>query len=304
VFIAHLPAGWLATSALLRGRAPAPPARRRLLALGLLASVLPDFDLVWFFLVDERRHVHHAYLTHKPGAWLLALAAAALVMRMMRASRTAWLALAVFGANVMLHLVLDTTAGGIRWLWPATEAEFALSHPSARYSPWYLNFVLHWTFALEVAITLAGEASLGVQRREARRVSEATSRAGPCGYEVNGRPWAKIADFFGGIVRSGGVWAQPMLDLVEQIARSRHADHLFAITSMHTLLVADRTPFTTGCEVLRIDYDVDRSEFRLEYVEQPHVHTRWRKRCPPAEAFGALEHLARMKGWIAPGEPA
>lgn len=165
MFIAHLPAGWLATSALLRGRGVGPRAHRRLVALGLVASVLPDFDLAWFFLVDERRHVHHAYLTHKPGAWLLALAAAALVMRMMRASRTAWLALAVFGANVMLHLVLDTTAGGIRWLWPATEAEFSLSHPSARYTPWYLNFVLHWTFALEVAIALAAAASLAARRR-------------------------------------------------------------------------------------------------------------------------------------------
>ena len=84
---------------------------------------------------------------------------------MLRASRTAWLALAVFGANVMLHLVLDTTAGGIRWLWPASEAEFALSQPSARYTPWYLNFVLHWTFALEVAITLAALVSLARRRR-------------------------------------------------------------------------------------------------------------------------------------------
>ena len=164
MFIAHLPAGWLATSVLLRGRGHAPRTRRRLLALGLLASVLPDFDLAWFYLVDEQRQVHHAYLTHKPGAWLIALAATALVMRMMRASRAAWLALSVFGANVMLHLVLDTTAGGIRWLWPATEAEFALSHPTARHSPWYLNFVLHWTFALEIAIALAAAVQLAAHR--------------------------------------------------------------------------------------------------------------------------------------------
>lgn len=169
MFIAHLPAGWLATTALLRGRSVAPRTRRRLMALGLLASVLPDFDLAWFYLVDDQRHVHHAYLTHKPGAWLIALAAAALVMRMRRASRTAWLALAVFGVNVMLHLVLDTTAGGIRWLWPASEAELALSHPAARYEPWYLNFVLHWTFALEVAITAAAVVTAAARRGELAR---------------------------------------------------------------------------------------------------------------------------------------
>lgn len=165
MFIAHLPAGWLATNALLRRRAVDARTHARLIALGLLASVLPDFDLAWFFWVDDQRHVHHAYLTHKPGAWLIALGAAALVLRMRGAGRAAWLALAVFGANVMLHLVLDSTAGGIRWLWPASEAEFALSHPPALYQPWYLNFVLHWTFALEVLITAAALASLWMRRR-------------------------------------------------------------------------------------------------------------------------------------------
>lgn len=155
MFIAHLPAGWLATTALLRRRAADPPPRRRLMALGLIAAVLPDLDLLWFYLVDGRRQVHHAYVTHKPFAWLFALAAAALVMWMLRAGRAAWLALAVLGANVMLHLVLDTTAGGIRWAWPASEAEFALSHVTARHEPWYLNFVLHWTFGLELAVAAA-----------------------------------------------------------------------------------------------------------------------------------------------------
>ena len=85
--------------------------------------------------------------------------------RQRRAGRTAWLALAVFGTNVMLHLVLDSTAGGIRWLWPASEAEFALAHPTARHQPWYLNFVLHWTFALELLITAAAAASLWMRHR-------------------------------------------------------------------------------------------------------------------------------------------
>jgi hypothetical protein len=131
-------------------------------------------------------------------------------------------------------------------------------------------------------------------------VSRSGSAAGPCGYPVNAHPWPEIADFFRGIVQSGGGWAQPLVDLVEQVAASPHAAGLHAITSMHTLLVAGGNPFLTGCEVLRIDYDADRGEFRFEYVEQPHVHTRWSKHCPPEEAFGALEHLARMKGWLAP----
>jgi hypothetical protein len=42
MFIGHLPAGYLATRLLLRGRDLPRPAGRRLMALGLAASVLPD----------------------------------------------------------------------------------------------------------------------------------------------------------------------------------------------------------------------------------------------------------------------
>ena len=153
MFIGHLPAGYLATAALL-GRAPRPE-RRGLLLIGLAASVLPDLDLLYFYFVDDRRQVHHAYLPHLPLACMAALGAAALVLWLVRARRTAWLALAVFGVNVMLHLLLDTTAGGIRWLWPFSHEEFALGTVRARYEPWFLNFVLHWTFALEVALVAA-----------------------------------------------------------------------------------------------------------------------------------------------------
>jgi inner membrane protein len=123
-----------------------------LLWLGLAASVLPDLDLLWFYLVDARRHVHHSYVPHLPGFWLVILAAAAAVLALRRAGRAAWLALAVFGSNVLGHLLLDTVAGGIRWLWPATDTEFVLVAVEPRYQPWYLNFLLHWTFALELAL--------------------------------------------------------------------------------------------------------------------------------------------------------
>ena len=155
MFIAHLPAGYLATRLILHRQPAPPPVRRRLLALGMIASVLPDLDLLWFYFVDHRRQVHHAYLQHLPLAWIPLVAAAALVLWMRRAHRTAWLAMLIVAANILLHLVLDTTAGGIRWLWPFTNAEFAMSHVEARHQAWYLNFVFHWTFVLEVAILAA-----------------------------------------------------------------------------------------------------------------------------------------------------
>jgi hypothetical protein len=118
------------------------------------------------------------------------------------------------------------------------------------------------------------------------------------GAEVTAHPWPEIAAFFRWLVDGGSEWARPMLELVERIAASPHADHLFAIRAMHTLIVAGTNPFRRGCEALRIDYDARQEEFRFEYVEQPFTERRWRKRCPSPEAFGTLEHLARMKGWI------
>lgn len=125
------------------------------MALGVAASVLPDLDLLWFYFVSDRSVVHHAYPPHLPLFWIAVLAAAALVLRLRGARRTAWLALIVFGANVLLHQVLDTAAGGIRWLWPFSDAELVMAHVTARHPAWYLNFVLHWTFALELAIVAA-----------------------------------------------------------------------------------------------------------------------------------------------------
>jgi inner membrane protein len=126
VFIGHLPAGWLATSWLLRPERVDARTRRRLLAWGLAASVLPDLDLLRFYLVSDRREVHHAFLPHLPLAWVPALAAAALALWAARAGRPAWLALAVAAVNVALHLVLDR--------WPAASAG---SGRSPRPSSWW-----------------------------------------------------------------------------------------------------------------------------------------------------------------------
>jgi inner membrane protein len=137
------------------------------MAVGLIAAVLPDLDLIWFFLVDHRRHVHHGYLPHLPVAWVVTLALAAAVAGALRVGRTGWLLLGVFSANVMLHLVLDTTAGGVEWLWPWSDRELVMTEVPARYHPWYLNFLLHWTFALEITVLAA--AALVWWRRRSRR---------------------------------------------------------------------------------------------------------------------------------------
>ena len=170
MFIAHLPAGWLLTTAIVDRALPDEGARtrRRVVTAGAVASVLPDADLLWFYLVSDRREVHHAYWPHLPAAWLAIGVGATLALLARRASRPAWLALGVVLANLALHLVLDTTAGGIRWTWPASVHEYRLATVPARVRPWWLNFVLHWTFALELAIVAV--AAVTWRRRASRRM--------------------------------------------------------------------------------------------------------------------------------------
>ncbi|HEX8213828.1 MAG TPA: metal-dependent hydrolase [Longimicrobium sp.] len=100
-------------------------------------------------------HLPAGYLATTPLLGRSAPRELVVVLAVLRARRTAWLALAILGINVLLHLVLDTVAGGIRWLSPFSDVELALTTVRARYDPWVLNFVLHRTFALELALVVA-----------------------------------------------------------------------------------------------------------------------------------------------------
>lgn len=148
MFIAHLPAGYLLTSAIQTG---ARDKSLSLLATGLVASVLPDIDLFWFYLIDNRQYLHRSYITHAPAFWI-GLAAVAFIAA--RIFRLAWapLYIGVALANLMLHMMLDSVTGGLRWLWPVSNTEFGLFHIPSVYGWWVWNFVFHWTFLLEVAV--------------------------------------------------------------------------------------------------------------------------------------------------------
>ena len=149
MFVGHLPAGLLLADAALRGRS-APT--RLWWGAAALGSVCPDFDLVWFYLVDGRRALHHEYWTHIPFVWLCL------------APLFLWHALGrLFLAAVVSHLVLDTMVGGILWAWPWNNRSFALFSVPALHGWWVWNFLIHWTFLVE--ITLVVWAVLQLRRR-------------------------------------------------------------------------------------------------------------------------------------------
>ena len=167
MFIAHLPAGYLATRGLAR-RLEVPPAQRgRLLAFGLVCSVLPDADLLWFYLIDNRQTEHHHYVTHWPLTWVaLAVLAAALPWGAKRGAAHAFILTGL--ACLLLHMALDSFAASIFWLRPFSDLHLNAVTVPARFDWWVWNFVLHWTFAAEIAICLA---AIIVAARHGRRTA-------------------------------------------------------------------------------------------------------------------------------------
>lgn len=148
MFIAHLPAGFLLTRALQRRLKTA-----KYLWIGLVASVFPDIDLLYFYFVDHQRTLHHEYWTHLPIFWA-AIWLAVLLVNFFVKSRKVFLVSTIFLANIFLHLILDSFAAGITWLYPFSRTSFALVTVPARYPFWIESFVFHWTFLVEIAIVV------------------------------------------------------------------------------------------------------------------------------------------------------
>lgn len=150
MFIAHLPAGYLLTNWMTKGH----PRRKSLMAVGLIASITPDLDLFWFYLVNERKTNHHDFVFHWPVFWIGLALLSWFVFRLLKL-RGAGVFIGVALANLMLHMILDSVAAEIYWLSPLADFQVNLVEVPARYDWWVWNFVLHWTFLVELSITLA-----------------------------------------------------------------------------------------------------------------------------------------------------
>lgn len=156
MLIAHLPAGYLL------GRASG--AKRGVLGAVLLASMLPDFDMLWFHLVDGGSIHHHRYWPHIPAFWAMV---AVVILPPIAVLKRRWLlpAALCFGA-IILHLLLDTLVGGIMWFWPISPDLFRLAIVPANHTHWILSFMLHWSFWIELLICAL---AAFVYRRKSRR---------------------------------------------------------------------------------------------------------------------------------------
>ncbi|MDO4643474.1 MAG: metal-dependent hydrolase [Cardiobacteriaceae bacterium] len=146
---AHAAAGYIVARWLYRLKPPRVGARVWAWC-GAVSGLLPDIDMLWFYVIDHKTVHHHRYLTHWPLLWLLCLLIAGVCWRRRHST---WTAIALlFAINGMVHMVLDTIVGDIWWLMPSVNQPFSFFTVTPRYQPWWLNFILHWTFLLELAL--------------------------------------------------------------------------------------------------------------------------------------------------------
>ena len=145
MFIAHLPAGYLASQFFKNTKSA---------IACLLGSFMPDLDLLYFYTIGERAVVHHAYPTHMPYFWLGFGGLMFIAISFVWDQRAAVKIVPAFLAGIFLHLCLDSLTGGIQWFAPLNGASLTLVEVTARYEPWYWNFICHWTFVCEIVICL------------------------------------------------------------------------------------------------------------------------------------------------------
>jgi inner membrane protein len=151
MIIGHAPSGYIIASLLLRKFSERSISPTLFFVAGVIGALAPDLDMLYFHLVDHRQHHHHTYFPHFPLLWLSLLSVSVAWLRLNKESKCAALAF-VFCLGGFFHMVLDTIVGDIWWFAPFLDRPFAMFTVPALYKPWWLNFILHWSFALELSL--------------------------------------------------------------------------------------------------------------------------------------------------------
>jgi inner membrane protein len=151
MIIGHAPAGYITAKLLRQNFIRRGVSSRKFLMVGIFGALAPDLDMFYFHLIDHRQHHHHSYFSHFPILWFCLLVISLLWMRYNLSSKAASLAF-IFCLSGFIHLILDSIVGDIWWLAPFVDRPFVMFTVPALYQPWWLNFIFHWSFALELAL--------------------------------------------------------------------------------------------------------------------------------------------------------
>jgi inner membrane protein len=153
MIIGHAPAGYIISRLLLPCFKVKRLSAKTFLWVGVIGALAPDIDMLYFHLIDQRQHHHHTYVTHFPILWLTLLICSVIWFSIAKNKGNAALA-TLFSINGLIHMVFDTIVGDIWWFAPFIDKPFVFFTVPALYTPWWLNFLLHGSFGIEVTITI------------------------------------------------------------------------------------------------------------------------------------------------------
>lgn len=151
MLIAHLPSGYLLAH-WIHKKIPQYVKYKEMMWVTLSGAIFPDLDLFYFFFIDQQQHHHHIYFMHWPIIWF-SLAFITWMMRRFKKTKILFLTQCFFFAGV-LHVILDSLVGDIWWLMPWVDQPFALATVEAISEHWWISFILHWSFLVEIVICL------------------------------------------------------------------------------------------------------------------------------------------------------
>jgi membrane-bound metal-dependent hydrolase YbcI (DUF457 family) len=131
MFLAHLPSGFLATR-FLQNKIKTD----KYLIFGLIGSIAPDFDLIYFNLAKNylgESFSHRQLITHTPFFWLVLLFFSFLQWRLFWFKKHSFIPYLFFCLTAILHLILDTLVGKINWLFPLNREYYGIGVASYPY---------------------------------------------------------------------------------------------------------------------------------------------------------------------------
>jgi hypothetical protein len=159
MLFAHGPAGYLLTHVLARTAYSdiVDPQRtdrlyQVLMVAGVVGAICPDFDFIYHIFIDSDRTSHHKYITHLPLFWM-GLWGVLFAIGQWRKDRSFCAVVTTFCASAVLHLAFDTLTGKVYWFAPISRAGLNIFKVADVNVWWVKNYVYHWTFLIEVAIT-------------------------------------------------------------------------------------------------------------------------------------------------------
>ena len=157
MLIGHLPVGYFVTRSLIKKLKL--PTNKLWLGLGLMAAILPDFDIAYTILIKESLGSHRYYNTNYPAIYLILLALSIIVYFLIRKE---WLKLGIIivFVNIFIHLLIDTVFVGIKWFWPFYDNLIGIYNVGLTGGVIVENYFTHWYWYLEIVLWIAATVSV------------------------------------------------------------------------------------------------------------------------------------------------